>query len=70
MMMAALYHMDRVDLNIAQMFDRDPCRLGSGSEWSPLIELLSTQPELPGPAVRHRMRRSLQHGSRNTERAA
>lgn len=67
MMMAAFDHMDRVDLDIAKMFDRRPRCLRSGSEGSTLIEPLRPQPESPRLGFRNRNRRSLKHEARNTE---
>ena len=52
MMVAALDHVDCVDLHIAKMFDGRLQRLRPGPEWSMLIELLSAQPETPRLDIR------------------
>ena len=65
--MAAFDHMDRVDLDIAKMFDRRPRCLRSGAKRSALIKPLRPQPELPRLGFGNRNRRSLKHEARNTE---
>ena len=69
MMLAAFDHMDRVDLDIAEMFNRRPRRLRSGAEGSTLIKPLRPQPKVPRLGFRNWDRRSMKHEARNTEPA-
>ena len=50
MVMAALDHVDRVDLHITKVLDGEACCRRSGSEWFANIQPLGSKPNAPGLA--------------------
>ena len=47
-MVAAFDHIDRVDLHVAEMLDREPRGRGSVTEWRGDIEPLGMEPDASG----------------------
>src|SRR5262249_60089439 len=54
-MMAALDHIDRVDLHVSQVLHRSACGLGTVTEWRSALKPLRPQPDAPGASLGERV---------------